>query len=117
MKRFCTVQTVQFLGICTVCTVLRRPAMLWRSSNEKAAANFAAALSSCWIDYGTSGDCCNSSILREAAGHLFGLGLSLQTVIPLALPAGAYPQSWLKSKTGQQPAWSPVALACPCVSE
>jgi len=45
---------------------------------------------------------CDYSALREAAGQLARLGLSLQTVIPLALPADDFPQTRLNSTTGQR---------------
>ena len=45
---------------------------------------------------------CDYGALREAAGRLFQLGLSLQTVIPVALPADVYPQTRLNRKTGQR---------------
>jgi hypothetical protein len=44
---------------------------------------------------------CDYSALREAACHLSRLGLSLQTVIPVALPAESYPLTRHSSKTGQ----------------
>lgn len=45
---------------------------------------------------------CDYSALREATGRLARLGLSLQTVIPLALPADDFPQTRLNSTTGQR---------------
>jgi hypothetical protein len=45
---------------------------------------------------------CDYSALREATGQLARLGLSLQTVIPLALPADDFPQTRLNSTTGQR---------------
>lgn len=45
---------------------------------------------------------CDYSALREAAGRLARLGLSLQTVIPLALPADDFPQTRLNRTTGQR---------------
>jgi hypothetical protein len=45
---------------------------------------------------------CDYSALREAAGQLARLGLSLQTVIPLALPADDFPQTRLNRTTGQR---------------
>lgn len=45
---------------------------------------------------------CDYSALREATGHLSRLGLSLQTVIPVALPAESYPVTKQNSKTGQR---------------
>jgi hypothetical protein len=45
---------------------------------------------------------CDYGALREAAGRLSQLGLSLQTVIPVALPAETYPVTRLSSQTGQR---------------
>jgi hypothetical protein len=45
---------------------------------------------------------CDYSALRQAAGHLSRLGLNLQTVIPVALPAASYPVTKLNSRTGQR---------------
>jgi hypothetical protein len=45
---------------------------------------------------------CDYSALREATGHLSRLGLSLQTVIPVALPAESYPVTRKNSTTGQR---------------
>jgi hypothetical protein len=45
---------------------------------------------------------CDYGALREAAGRLAQLGLSLQTVIPVALPAESYPVTRLNSQTGQR---------------
>jgi hypothetical protein len=45
---------------------------------------------------------CVYSALREATGQLARLGLSLQTVIPLALPADDFPQTRLNRTTGQR---------------
>ena len=45
---------------------------------------------------------CDYGALREAAGRLSRLGLSLQTVIPVALPADSYPVTRLNSQTGQR---------------
>lgn len=45
---------------------------------------------------------CDYSALREAAGQLGRLGLSLQTVIPLALPADDFPQTRLNRTTRQR---------------
>ncbi|MFM9101261.1 MAG: bifunctional DNA primase/polymerase, partial [Cyanobium sp.] len=45
---------------------------------------------------------CDYSALREAAGQLARMGLSLQTVISRALPADDFPQTRLNSKTGQR---------------
>jgi hypothetical protein len=45
---------------------------------------------------------CDYSALREATGHMSRLGLSLQTVIPVALPAESYPATKQNSKTGQR---------------
>ena len=45
---------------------------------------------------------CDYGAIREAAGHLAQLGLSLQTVIPVALPAESYPVMRLNSQTGQR---------------
>ena len=45
---------------------------------------------------------CEYSALREATGHLSRLGLSLQTVIPVALPAESYPVTRKNSATGQR---------------
>jgi hypothetical protein len=45
---------------------------------------------------------CEYSALREATGRLARLRLSLQTVIPLALPADDFPQTRLNSTTGQR---------------
>ena len=45
---------------------------------------------------------CDYSALREAAGRLSRLGLSLQTVIPVALPAETYPVTRLNSQTGHR---------------
>ncbi len=101
-----------------------------RSSNEKAAAKFAAAHCVCRIHYGIPGACCGCfllgyfpmerrfpglflqggssmtpcdySALREAAVRLLRLGLRLQTVIPLALPAESYPATKQNRKTGQR---------------
>ena len=44
---------------------------------------------------------CDYSALREATGQLSRLGLSLQTVIPVALPAESYPVTRKNSTTGQ----------------
>ncbi|QPN59777.1 hypothetical protein H8F24_17830 [Synechococcus sp. CBW1002] len=45
---------------------------------------------------------CNYTALREAVGYLSRLGLSLQTVIPVALPAESYPVAKQNSTTGQR---------------
>ncbi len=45
---------------------------------------------------------CDYSALREATGHLSRLGLSLQTVIPVALPAESYPVTRQNRATGQR---------------
>lgn len=45
---------------------------------------------------------CDYSALREATGQLARLGISLQTVIPLALPADGFPQTRLNRTTGQR---------------
>ena len=45
---------------------------------------------------------CDYGALREADGRLAQLGLSLQTVIPVALPAESYPVTRLNSQTGQR---------------
>ena len=45
---------------------------------------------------------CDYGALREEAGRLARLGLSLQTVIPVVLPAESYPVTRLNSKTGQR---------------
>ena len=45
---------------------------------------------------------CDYSALREATGQLSRLGLSLQTVIPVALPAESYPVTRKNSTTGQR---------------
>jgi hypothetical protein len=45
---------------------------------------------------------CDYGALRGATGQLARLGLSLQTVIPLALPADVYPQTRLNRTTGQR---------------
>jgi hypothetical protein len=45
---------------------------------------------------------CDYGALREAAGRLAELGLSLQTVIPVALPAESHPMTRLNSQTGQR---------------
>ena len=45
---------------------------------------------------------CDYSALREATPQLARMGLSLQTVIPLALPADDFPQTRLNSKIGQR---------------
>ena len=42
------------------------------------------------------------SALREATGRLSQLGLSLQMVIPVSLPAESYPVTKQNSKTGQR---------------
>lgn len=45
---------------------------------------------------------CDYSALRDAAKHLMGLGLSLQTVIPVALSAADYPATRLNRRTGER---------------
>jgi hypothetical protein len=45
---------------------------------------------------------CDYGALREAAGRLAQLGLSLQTVIPVALPAESYPATRKNGTTGQR---------------
>ena len=45
---------------------------------------------------------CDYCALREATGHLSRLGRSLQTVIPVALPAESYPVAKQNSATGQR---------------
>jgi hypothetical protein len=45
---------------------------------------------------------CDYGALREAVGHLSRLRLSLQTVIPVALPAESYPVTRLNRQTGQR---------------
>jgi hypothetical protein len=45
---------------------------------------------------------CDYSALREATGRLSRLGLSLQTVIPAALPAESYPVTRQNRATGQR---------------
>ncbi len=44
---------------------------------------------------------CNYSALKEASEHLLRLGLSLQTVIPVVLPAESYPLRRRNRKTGE----------------
>ncbi|EAQ70017.1 hypothetical protein SynRS9909_00315 [Synechococcus sp. RS9909] len=48
---------------------------------------------------------CDYGAIREAAGHLAQLGLSLQTVIPVELPTELYPKSRKNQATGE---WEPV---------
>jgi hypothetical protein len=52
---------------------------------------------------------CGNGALREAAGRLAELGLSLQTVIPVALPAESYPVTRLNGSRGPSP-WGMTRL-------